>query len=207
MFSFITKRFLAKKRYSSEEEISDFQFFDKNGQYHMTEYLAYYERQDSILNITQETNMADSLLTSLYTPITYESQQSWEKIHRPDAYHGGLREYIVNPGIRRIGKQAFGYNLNLEKVILPDSLVEIDKEAFIACENLKSVTIPESVKVIGKDAFDHGTKEIVFRGHIPPKISTLGINAECDIIVPLQCAKIYKENRHWHKYQKNIHER
>lgn len=204
MFSFITKRIVAMKRYSQEEEIADFQFLDKGGQYHMTEYLAYYERQDSLLSSAQETSMADSLMTSFFTPVTYESQQSWEKVHRPEAYYGGLKEYIVTPGIRRIGKQAFGYNLNLEKIMLPDGLEEIDREAFIACERLKSVTIPESVKVIGKDAFDHGTKEIVFLGHIPPEISTLGISTDCEIIVPEGLREDYCKVRQWKKYSRQI---
>lgn len=194
----------ASSVFPPEQEIYDEQFLDKEGRYHLQAYLSFYERQDSLLSSSQETNMVDTLMTSLYTPPSYDMQHSWEEAHRLDAYGGGLKEYVVKPGIRRIGKQAFAYNLNLSRIEMPDSIEIIDKEAFVACENLVKIVIPKNVRFIGKDAFDHGMKSIILQGRVPPRISSLGINPSCKIIVPDACIDLYRKNRYWYKYRKQI---
>lgn len=189
---------------ASEQEICDEQFLDNDGRYHMQMYLSYYERQESMSNSIQETNMADSFFTPLYSPVSYDAQHSWEEAHRIDTYSGGIKEYIVKSGILRIGKRAFGYNLNLQRIEFPDSLEIIDKEAFIACERLNTIIIPSRVRFIGKDAFDRGTKMIILQGAVPPIISSLGIGVDCQIKVPYLCGDLYRKNRFWHKYKKQI---
>lgn len=62
-----------------------------------------------------------------------------------------------------IGRSAFKYNFELEKIEFPDSLEEIDEEAFVGCKNLKEVYIPKNVKKVDPSAFGHDT-QIFFKG-------------------------------------------
>ena len=189
-----------------KSEIHDYQFLDKNGRYHMTEYLSYYEKEDSFETFAQDTGISDSFISSFFAAPSYEAQKSWEQYHGPKCYKGGLKNYSVSSGIRRIGRQAFAYNLNLTSVQLPDGLEEIDKEAFAMCESLMALTVPSSVVFIGRDAFDTNMEELVLMGSMPPEISTLGVSAKCRIIVPMNCKEHYCKNRHWRRYKGQIKE-
>ena len=59
---------------------------------------------------------------------------------------------LSGTNVRHIGENAFGYSLNLTRVVFPESLVEIGREAFKACP-LKEIVIPDSVESIGSQAF------------------------------------------------------
>ena len=62
-------------------------------------------------------------------------------------------EVTIDTGVRVIADRAFGYQSELEKVVLPDTVKYIGEEAFRSCEKLKSIDVPDSVKVIGNSAF------------------------------------------------------
>ena len=62
-------------------------------------------------------------------------------------------EYIIPDSVKKIGKTAFAYCVNLKSVHIPDSVEKIENYAFWVCKGLKKITIPASVKCIGLRAF------------------------------------------------------
>ena len=69
-------------------------------------------------------------------------------------YFGNDRRVVVEPGVRRIGCEAFSKSV-LEEVVLPESLELIDDGAFKGCRNLIAVELPANVKKIGRYSFAH----------------------------------------------------
>lgn len=59
----------------------------------------------------------------------------------------------VGKGITSIGRNAFTWAKNLERIQLPDTLTFIDWGAFWDCERLKAIAVPDSVRKIGGSAF------------------------------------------------------
>lgn len=58
-----------------------------------------------------------------------------------------------NSQLNSIGKNSFGYCINLISIDLPDSLTSIGENAFVNCSNMIRVTIPDSVMSIGEETF------------------------------------------------------
>lgn len=193
--------------YAAGQEIRNEQYLDKGGRVHMDTYMSFYVRELSMEFVANETAFADNCFASFYSVPSSNDERSWEQAHGPLKYEGGLKSFEVKPGIKRIGIRAFSYNLNLKDISLPEGLEIIDKEAFSVCLSLIEITIPSTVRFIGRDAFDNKVEKLILLCKEPPEISTLGIDSRSEIIVPMQCAKVYRENRYWHKYRKNIHER
>ncbi len=65
---------------------------------------------------------------------------------------GGLCEYAVPEGVRRIEKQAFNDCTTLQKVTLPEGLQSIDELAF-SNTGLREVDLPDSLTELGNYAF------------------------------------------------------
>src|SRR5664280_402253 len=63
-----------------------------------------------------------------------------------------------NLGITSIGVDAFGKNINLTSMIIPNGVASIGVHAFGECSKLTSVTIPDSVTSIGNYAFKECSK-------------------------------------------------
>lgn len=70
-------------QFSSDQEIQDEQFLDKDGRAHMDTYLSFYS-----------------------APVSTD-ERHWEQAHGPERYEGGLKSFDVKPGIKRIGVRAF----------------------------------------------------------------------------------------------------
>lgn len=197
---------LPTKQYLSKETIPNGKYLDKDGYNHIKVYLAYYDNEEYLSNGRYEENMIDNFVTGFYSAPSRDSHQAWEAAHQPAAYIGGLKEFIVPEGIRRIGKRAFAYNLNLARIDLPDGLEVIDDEAFLSCDKLSQVVIPASITYIGKGAFDRCVNQLSVLSSNPPEISSLGVGPRCKIFVPKGCIDEYTSNRQWRKYSKQIFE-
>lgn len=66
----------------------------------------------------------------------------------------GIKAVVTIPeGVKKIEKQAFQYNKEIEKVIFPTTLCDIDQWAFRGCKNLTTVKMSYRVKGIGNGAF------------------------------------------------------
>lgn len=193
-------------QFSSDQEIQDEQFLDKDGRVHMDTYLSFYDRETSVEAAINETAFADNFIASFYSAPVSTDERHWEQAHGPERYEGGLKSFDVKPGIKRIGIRAFSYNINLKEISLPEGLEIIDREAFSVCSSLQAITIPSSVRYIGKDAFDNKLERIILLCTTPPEISTLGINKKCEIIVPKGIRDVYQHSPHWKKYSKQIRE-
>lgn len=63
--------------------------------------------------------------------------------------------YVIPKGVTRIGKKAFYYNLNLDRITISEDVRVIDDDAFNYCNNLSNVTMKEGVTYIGNRAFDN----------------------------------------------------
>lgn len=77
------------------------------------------------------------------------------------------------PGIKSIGKWAFGYNQNFEGIVLPSTLKSIDEAAFGYAQKLQSLTIPATVTTIGLEPFYgcESIKDVYFMPSTPPTIT------------------------------------
>lgn len=63
------------------------------------------------------------------------------------------KEITVLDEVEIIGKNAFAYHHNLEKVVLPDSITSIGEQAFYRCKSLKCITLSSSIKSMEGNAF------------------------------------------------------
>jgi len=193
-------------QFSSDQEIQDEQFLDKDGREHMDTYLSFYDRETSVEAAIYETAFADNFIASFYSAPVSTDERRWKQAHGPDRYEGGLKSFDVKPGIKRIGVRAFSYNINLKDISLPEGLEIIDKEAFLFCSSLQQITIPSTVRLIGREAFDNKVEKLILLCNNPPKISTLGVDDKCLILIPNGARDVYQKAKHWKRYARQISE-
>lgn len=193
-------------QFSSDQEIQDEQFLDKDGRVHMDTYLSFYDRETSVEAAVNETAFVDNFIASFYSAPVSTDERHWEQAHGPERYEGGLKSFDVKPGIKRIGVKAFAYNINLKGITLPEGLEIIDKEAFFVCSSLRKITIPSTVRFIGKDAFDNKVEKLVLLCKTPPEISTLGVDDKCLILIPNGARDVYQKAKRWKRYARQISE-
>lgn len=88
------------------------------------------------------------------------------------------REYHVEDGTMRIGRNAFEGQMYLQKLILPDSVRVVEEEAFESCSGLREIFLPEGIEVIESDAFRYCVqlREVV----LPSTLRVLGSRALTD---------------------------
>lgn len=187
--------------------IKDEQYFDKAGFQYMKFYLDFFHcpvvdepiisSSDSFMDVFRQE------LVVRRSP-SYEEIESWNESHGPQKYKGGLYEFVVDDGIKKIGKRAFGYNMNLRSIILPKSLKQIGDEAFLNCNSLYCVELPERIRKIGKHVFEDSLEKLIIHAKNPPKISDLGISERCRILIPKESKNLYLSSRRWKKYISQI---
>ena len=71
-------------------------------------------------------------------------------------YKGKDEQVIIPDGVIFIGDyafSAFGSDVDVISVTIPEGVNGIGAGAFYNCKNLKEITIPKSVKSIGDEAF------------------------------------------------------
>lgn len=128
------------------------------------------------------------------------------------AYPAGLTEIKFESSVNRILENAFGLNLNITSLVIPDNVEIIEGFVFSICENLASVTIGKSVKSIGMDCFPWAGKVKVVncRAEEPPvcadrALVSLDVNSTV-IFVPEGSLSKYKESVRWGDFA-NIEEK
>ena len=74
--------------------------------------------------------------------------------------------------MKKIGRWAFAYCVNLESINLPKTIKKIGAGTFQNCESLKKIVIPKNVEEIGKAAFKEciNLSKVVFKGTKCPEI-------------------------------------
>ena len=65
----------------------------------------------------------------------------------------GLTEYSIPASVTLIGKNVFGFCVNLTSITIPNRVTSIGEAAFYNCTSLTEVIIPNSVISIGRKAF------------------------------------------------------
>lgn len=70
-------------------------------------------------------------------------------------YTGKSSKVVIpsNLGIKKIGVNAFSFNMTIKEVVIPKGVTEISAKAFLGCEKLKKVSVPATVKTIGYNTF------------------------------------------------------
>lgn len=206
MIRLLKRIWKTSSKYPADQVIQDEQFLDKDGRIHMDTYLSYYERETSMEAAVNDSAFVDTFISSFYSVPASNDERYWEQAHGAANYDGGLKTFVVQPGIKRIGVRAFSYNINMKDITLPEGLEIIDREAFSFCPSLNKITIPSTVSLIGKDAFDNKVELLIILCETPPVISVLGIDRKCSIYVPATKGDDYKRDFHWRKYAKQIRE-
>ena len=69
-------------------------------------------------------------------------------------YDSGLKEVVLEDGVKEISTRAFENCSGLEKITIPDSVESIYSGAFYNCSSLGETEIPSSVTTIGTRSFD-----------------------------------------------------
>lgn len=63
------------------------------------------------------------------------------------------KTYVVPDSVEIIDEFAFGFNVNLQRLVLPNSLRRIETEAFFQCEKLSDINLPHGLEHIGEGCF------------------------------------------------------
>ena len=191
---------------SNRMSIKNQQYYDEYGSLHMKRYLDYLDLSDDYQPYICTLDDTDLGISKMYRELTGPrfTREEVERYYGPNTYEGGLKTFIIEEGITKIGKYAFGFNLNLTEVHLPLTLQKIDKCAFFMCLKLKSIKIPRFVIKIGEDAFRICLEEMYLFAENPPKISDIGISSNCKIFIPQNLVHLYSNNRKWKKYYKQM---
>lgn len=69
-------------------------------------------------------------------------------------YQNALSKIEFNEGLQTIGKNAFGFNMQLTEVDLKEGLEIIDEQAFSCCSVLETVSLPNSLTTLKKYCFE-----------------------------------------------------
>ena len=83
--------------------------------------------------------------------------------------------------VTEIGRHAFGYCPNLERVQLPTGLLRLEEGTFAGCDSLQEIVIPASVRVVEKKVFSRC--ESLLRVVFTPRTTSIalgrGMFCEC----------------------------
>ena len=98
------------------------------------------------------------------------------------AYNGSEKEITIPDSLGgykviAIGEEAFGDNISIETVVMPDSIETVESKAFYNCSSLTSVTLSDHLSSIGRSAFE---KSKIKSLSIPDSVSFIGAYAFAD---------------------------
>ena len=120
--------------------------------------------------------------------------------------HKGIKEYVVQDGVRSIGWGAFSELPELEVITIPDCVTDIAAYAFSWCSNLKKVVLSshlERINYYNPFLGSPNIEEIYFRSYLPPAYSdTQFYEYECSnltVYVPEETLNLYKKSG-WYQY-------
>ena len=161
--------------------ISDFSFQARNlREINVSEDNEYYSSVDGILfNKSQNTLLNFPVAKEIEV---YEIPASVSSLSPMSFQHSMyLEEVVLNDGLVRIGRWAFGYCTKLEHIsssqgidVFPTTVALIGEYAFYRCEVLNSFSLPEELEVIGSSAFEWcGMTEV----SLPYNITSIGERA------------------------------
>ena len=73
----------------------------------------------------------------------------------PDyAFSGSyIKDYKLPKTLKKIGKNAFDYNVLLKELIIPESVEEIGKDLLTYSTEIEKVRLPDNLKILNKDLF------------------------------------------------------
>ena len=75
-----------------------------------------------------------------------------DKVSLPSWDDAG-NKYYSNYTVTKISHQAFAYDDNIKKIVLPDSINEIEYAAFADCLDLEELNLPKNLTTVGDNAF------------------------------------------------------
>lgn len=91
---------------------------------------------------------------------------------RNDGRRGGVTEATFEPGITRVGANAFLYCSSLTEVVVPDTVTSIGANAFKGCSSLVSLSLPPSLTSLGSYCFN-GCSSLASLS-LPPSLLSVG---------------------------------
>lgn len=85
-----------------------------------------------------------------------------------------IKNVVIEEGVTHIGSYAFGFNINMSDISIPNSVKTIGNGAFLGT-NLTSISLPEGVTTIGAFAFQCCTNLRIIT--IPASVTKIGNSA------------------------------
>lgn len=177
----------------------------------------YYEPTDSYCIY----NEGEIPIGAFFYWTTHEMRRFPEEFY-DEGYHS-LKKITLPTSTKKIRRNAFARNYNLEEIIIPEGVENIDFVAFRFCQSIKVLNLPSTLKTIGEMAFTnlYSLKEVHIKTKTPPyeynafgnypdsdkkayiKIGDPGYNANSQAVlyVPEGCARNYMG---WKKYFSSI---
>ena len=125
---------------------------------------------EGVLTVTQEYEWADA-----------KADYPW------DADREAVTSVVIEPGVTRVGNEAFASCTKLTKGSIPDGVEQIGYSSFQSCWSLTGITLPESVTEIGGSAFAYNfnfTTVNIPKGVTTLRRSVFNTCAISDITVP-----------------------
>ena len=124
--------------------------------------VSYNITSDGTLTISGTGDMAD------YTYDNDSSDCPWHNVRFC------IKNVVIEEGVTHIGSYAFGFNINMSDISIPNSVKTIGNGAFLGT-NLTSISLPEGVTTIGAFAFQCCTNLRIIT--IPASVTKIGNSA------------------------------
>ena len=95
------------------------------------------------------------LLCAISQISPHQSAKNLKKIEK-NAFGGNvlLKELIIPESVEEIGEMLLYYSTKIEKVRLPDNLEVLNRALFSNCWNLKEVNVPSKLRVLHDGVFE-----------------------------------------------------
>ena len=113
-------------------------------------------KEERYLKMLQEKE--DTLKTNLRHLDLEDARMVNDALPDKAFYFSYIKDYKLPKTLKKIGKEAFSYNVLLKELIIPESVEEIGKNLLFYSVEIRKVKLPEKLKVLNKLLFANCAK-------------------------------------------------